>query len=67
MSQDRKQSLVERPGWMVLSLVWSGWTAASTASPLWVRLGGLVFFVAWAALLLRHVVRHRQTRKSRPS
>ncbi|MBL3668839.1 hypothetical protein JL475_23145 [Streptomyces sp. M2CJ-2] len=67
MPQDRERSLVESPGWMVLCIVWSGWSAASTGSPLWVRLGCLVLFVAFVALLLRHVVKHHQNGKSRLS
>lgn len=67
MSQHQERSLVESPGWMVLCMIWFGWSAASTASAPWVRLGCLVFFVACAALLLRHVVRNRRRRESRPS
>ncbi|MGW5969725.1 hypothetical protein [Streptomyces sp. NPDC055186] len=67
MAQDRGRSLVDSPGWMVLCLVWSGWSAASTSGPPWVRLGWLVFFVAFVVLLLRHVVGHRRRRKSRSS
>jgi hypothetical protein len=63
MSQDRKRSFVESPGGMALYLVISGWAAASTSSPQWVRLGWLVLFVTWAALLLRHLIRQRRRRK----
>ncbi|MEU6523424.1 hypothetical protein ABZ892_11410 [Streptomyces sp. NPDC046924] len=66
MAQDRGRSPVDSPGWTVLCLVWSGWSAASSGPP-WVRLGSLVFFVAFAVLLLRHVVGHRRRRKSRSS
>ncbi|MEV0694025.1 hypothetical protein [Streptomyces sp. NPDC050388] len=67
MPQDQERLPAESPGWMVLCIVWSGWSAVSTTSPLWVRFGCLVFFVAFVGLLLRHVVKRRQSGRSRPS
>ncbi|MEW2498109.1 hypothetical protein AB0942_31910 [Streptomyces nodosus] len=67
MAQDDERALVDRPGWMVLCLVWSGWSAASSGLSVWLRIGWLVFFVAWAVLLVRHVIRRRRGRSSPPS
>lgn len=63
MTQDRNRSSAENPVWMVLGLIGSGWSAASTSHAWWVRLGSLVLCAAWATLLLRHVINRRRRRR----
>lgn len=66
MSGSPRRSLFESPVWLAFCLIGAGWQVGSAGSG-WVRIGWLGVFLAWAALLLRHLIKARRRRKSPPT
>ncbi|WP_162794176.1 hypothetical protein [Streptomyces paludis] len=49
---------------MGLSILFWGWTAASSATPTWSRVVALLALAAWVTLLARHLLRRDRARAS---
>ncbi len=59
------RDFLESPAGMGLYLLWSGWTAASSGTPTWVRIGSGVLAAVCLVLLVRTLISRHRTRRAR--
>jgi hypothetical protein len=52
------------PGWMAFSILFYGWTAASSGTQPWLRVVAALLLVVWLMLLANHLLRHVRGRAS---
>ncbi len=67
MSRDPWGDFRAGPAWMCLSILFFGWTAASSGTTPWVRVAATLMLVAWVVLLVRHLLRRARDRRSSES
>ncbi|QES18460.1 hypothetical protein DEJ46_04580 [Streptomyces venezuelae] len=60
-SRNAGRDFLESPGGLVLCLVWHGWTAMSSVTPTWVRIGAGILAVASLVLLVRTLASRPRT------
>lgn len=64
MPKDPRAEFFNGPGWMCLSIVFCGWTAASGSTAPWLRAVATLFLAVWITLLARHLLRRARGRAS---
>jgi hypothetical protein len=64
MSRNPRAEFFAGPGGLCLSIVFYGWTAASSSTAPWMRVVAALFLVVWVMLLARHLLRRARGRTS---
>lgn len=64
-SRNAGRDLLESPAGMGLYLLWLGWTAASSSTPTWVRIGAGVLATVCLVLLVRTLISRHHSRHAR--
>lgn len=62
MSRNPRGEFFDGPGWMCLSILFYGWTAASSGTAPWLRIVAALGLAAWVTLLARHLLRRVHAR-----
>lgn len=60
-SRTARSEFLESPGGLGLCLVWHGWTAMSSVTPTWVRIGAGILAAASLVLLARTLTSRPRT------
>lgn len=63
MSRNPKVEFFDGPGGMCLSIVFYGWTAASSSTAPWLRAVATLLLAVWVVLLTRHLLRRARGRR----
>lgn len=63
MSRDSRGEFLDGPAWLSLSILFCGWTAASSGAAPWVRVAATVTLVGWLVLLARRLLRRARDRR----
>lgn len=61
LSRNARSEFLESPGGLGLCLVWHGWTALSSVTPTWVRIGAGILAAASLVLLARTLTSRPRT------
>lgn len=64
MSRNPRDEFFHGPGGMCLSILFYGWTAASSGTAPWLRVVATLMLVAWVVLLVRHLLRRARGHKA---